>query len=108
MEVSAVDPNLGGVFYSLDQTPEGGPKLTRATQDCLQCHVSGRAMGVPWVISVRSLHTDGGGDIVAGTDTGAESPAHAARGHRWGGWYVTGQHGDQTHLGNLAGLIRAF
>jgi len=23
---------------------------------------------------------------------------------RWGGWFVTGQHGAQTHLGNLVGL----
>jgi len=23
------------------------------------------------------------------------------RADRWGGWYVTGRHGDQRHLGNL-------
>ena len=21
--------------------------------------------------------------------------------HRWGGWYVTGTHGKQTHMGNV-------
>ena len=100
MEVSAVDPNLGGIFYSIDQEREERPTFVR-NQDCLQCHVSGRAMGVPGHF-VRSLQTDGGGDIKAGTDTG-EIDHCTPLADRWGGWYVTGHHGSQTHLGNLVG-----
>ncbi|MDR3403702.1 MAG: hypothetical protein P4L99_14485 [Chthoniobacter sp.] len=100
MEVSAVDPNLGAIFYSLEQTPAARPTFER-NQDCLQCHVSGRAMGIPGHF-VRSLHTDGGGDIVSGTDT-SEIDHCTPLAERWGGWYVTGQHGAQTHLGNLVG-----
>jgi hypothetical protein len=100
MEVSAVDPKLGGIFYSLDQEKLERPSFVR-NQDCLQCHVSGRAMGVPGHF-VRSLQTDGGGEIVAGTDTG-EVDHCTPLADRWGGWYVTGQSGAQTHLGNLVG-----
>ncbi len=100
MEISAVDPKLGGVFYSLDQVPQDKPAFTRS-QDCIQCHVSGRTLGVPGHF-VRSLQTDGGGEIKAGTDTG-EVTHCTPLAERWGGWYVTGQHGAQTHLGNLVG-----
>jgi hypothetical protein len=100
MEVTAVDPNLGGIFYSLDQVPDAKPTFTR-NQDCIQCHVSARSMGVPGHF-VRSLHTDPAGDIVTGTDT-SEVDHCTPLADRWGGWYVTGQHGAQTHLGNLAG-----
>ncbi len=100
MEISAVDPKLGGIFYSLDQVPQDKPAFTRS-QDCIQCHVSGRTLGVPGHF-VRSLRTDGGGAIVGGTDTG-EVTHCTPLAERWGGWYVTGQHGAQTHLGNLVG-----
>jgi len=101
MEISAVDPKLGGVFYSLDQVPQDKPAFTRS-QDCIQCHVSGRTLGVPGHF-VRSLRTDGGGEIIAGTDTNEVNHCTPLA-DRWGGWYVTGQHGPQTHLGNLVGL----
>lgn len=100
MEVTAVDPNLGGIFYSIDQVQEEKPTFTR-NQDCIQCHVSSRTMGVPGHF-VRSLHTDPAGDIVTGTDASAVDHCTPLA-ERWGGWYVTGQHGAQTHLGNLAG-----
>ncbi len=57
MEISAVDPKLGGVFYPLDQVPQEKPSFTRS-QDCLQCHVSWRTLGIPGHF-VRSLQTDG-------------------------------------------------
>lgn len=100
MEISAVDPKLGGIFYSLDQVPQEKPSFTRS-QDCIQCHVSGRTLGVPGHF-VRSLRTDGGGEIITGTDTGEVTHCTPLT-DRWGGWYVTGQHGPQSHLGNLVG-----
>src|SRR5689334_10511831 len=38
IEVSIADPNLGAVFYSVDQNDGAKPKLERQTQRCLQCH----------------------------------------------------------------------
>jgi hypothetical protein len=101
MEISAVDPKLGGIFYSVEQEPGDKPTFTR-NQDCLQCHVSARTLGVPGHF-MRSLQTDGSGEIKAGTDA-HEVTQCTPLAERWGGWYVTGQHGSQTHLGNLIGL----
>ncbi len=100
IEISGVDPKLGGVFYSIDQVPQEKPSFVR-NQDCIQCHVSGRTLGVPGHF-LRSLQTDGGGEIKSGTDA-AEMNHCTPLAERWGGWYVTGQHGAQTHLGNLVG-----
>lgn len=100
MEVSAVDPSLGTVFYTLDQrSPEKPPKFERQTENCLVCHSSSRTEGVPGHL-VRSLFVDISGQplLTAGSRTvNHTTPIE----HRWGGWYVTGMSGAQKHLGNL-------
>lgn len=100
MEISAVDPQLGAIFYALDQNAHDKPTFTRSSE-CLQCHVSGRSLGVPGHF-VRSLRTDGSGEVLSGTDIGDVTHCTPLA-DRWGGWYVTGQHGSQAHLGNLVG-----
>ena len=100
VEISAVDPKLGGTFYSLEQEKRRKAAIVR-NQECLQCHASARTMGVPGHF-VRSVQTDGGGEIKSGSDAG-EITHCAPLDQRWGGWYVTGQHGTQKHLGNLIG-----
>lgn len=100
VEISTADPELGGVFYTLDQHAGTKPKFTRQDQ-CLDCHASARSMGVPGHL-LRSLQTD---------ETGAPelSSAISEINHRtpiedrWGGWYVTGKNGEQLHRGNLIG-----
>ena len=100
LEISAVDPKLGGVFYTLDQTASAKPRFAR-TDQCLECHASGKTMGVPGHL-VRSFETDDSGvtDLKSGVSlVNHRTPLE----ERWGGWYVTGTHGDQTHRGNLMG-----
>lgn len=100
MEITSVDPKLGGVFYSLEQKPAEKPKFIR-TEQCLECHASAKTMGVPGHI-VRSFTTDEAGsvDLTAGLSVvNHRTPLP----ERWGGWYVTGLHGKQTHRGNLIG-----
>ena len=100
MEISAVDPKLGGVFYHLEQTPEKKPQFVRDA-DCLSCHVSSRTIGVPGHF-VRSVGTDATGELEAGTEvTHIEHCTPFA--DRWAGWLVTGTHGAMTHRGNLIG-----
>src|SRR5678815_4317207 len=53
IEVSAVDPKLGGMFYSLEQIAAYKPQLVR-NSECLQCHGGNRSLGVPGHI-VRSI-----------------------------------------------------
>lgn len=101
LEISAVDPQLGAVFYTLDQkeTHAKQPRLLRQTENCLVCHTSSRTDGVPGHL-VRSLLVDSGGQPIL--SAGSYSVDHSTPlEHRWGGWYVTGTHGAQTHLGNL-------
>lgn len=98
LEVSALDPRQGVVFYTLDQEKSSRPQLVRR-EECLQCHVSPGTLGVPGEV-VRSVHTDGSGMPVfqAGTFvTDHRSPLS----ERWGGWYVTGTHGAAMHMGNV-------
>jgi hypothetical protein len=100
IEVSAVDPKLGGVFYTLDQKETAKPRLVR-TDQCLECHASAKTMGVPGHL-VRSFATDENGvvDLNSGTSLVNHRTPFA---ERWGGWYVTGQHSNQVHRGNLFG-----
>lgn len=99
LEISAVDPKQGAVFYLLDQEKADKPIFQRRTHECLQCHVSSKTQDVPGHF-IRSIVPDRTGQPIynAGTYvTGHESPME----HRWGGWYVTGTHGDQLHMGNV-------
>jgi len=99
LEVSAVDPQLGAVFYTLDQTKADAPHFLRQTENCLVCHSSSRTEGVPGHL-VRSLFVDAGGQPIL--SAGSYSVDHSTPlAQRWGGWYVTGTHGSQTHMGNL-------
>lgn len=100
MEVSAVDPKLGGVFYTLALDPDEKPRFTRAN-DCTSCHGAAKTLGVPGHF-VRSIATDETGEIDQSNEISYinhRSPLS----DRWGGWYVTGKSGDQTHRGNLIG-----
>jgi len=100
IEITAVDPKLGAVFYTLDQTAQEAPRITRSMQ-CLECHASAKTMGVPGHL-VRSFATDDQG--VADINSGISQVNHRTPlDERWGGWYVTGTHGSQTHRGNLVG-----
>ena len=99
IEVSTTDPQQGAVFYTLRQEKVEHPAFQRQTHDCLQCHASSKTQDVPGHL-VRSVFPDAFGMPVfnAGTfNTNHESPLK----ERWGGWFVTGTHGRQTHMGNV-------
>lgn len=99
LEISAVDPELGAVFYTLDQAAADHPTIRRQTDNCLMCHGSSQTKEIPGHL-VRSVYADASGlpILSAGTHRiDQTSPLEK----RWGGWYVTGTHGDQKHLGNL-------
>src|ERR1019366_3284642 len=98
LEFASLDPKLGIVFYTLDQEATAHPRFDRR-DTCLQCHQSGGTLGVPGLV-VRSVFPDSTGMPMfhAGTFvTDHRSPLK----ERWGGWYVTGTHGTQSHMGNV-------
>ena len=100
LEIAALDPILGPVFYLLEQT-EAAPRFSAELGRCLSCHDSYSLTGggVPRFI-VGSGYTGTTGMLVSHegwilvTD---RTPLKS----RWGGWYVTGRHGSQVHLGNV-------
>ncbi len=98
LEFSAVDTKLGTAFYTLDQSPDDKPQFDRHKDNCLICHASSSTGGAPGHL-VRSVFTDRYGMPIlnAGTFRTDHSSPFA---ERWGGWYVTGTHGKQTHMGN--------
>ncbi|MCA9152664.1 MAG: hypothetical protein KDA92_25345, partial [Planctomycetales bacterium] len=99
VEVSSVDPDLGGVFYTLSQEQDERPLFVRDRGQCLACHASSRTQGVPGHL-VRSVYTSPSGQPHFGSGTFTtdhRSPFH----ERWGGWYVTGEHGALRHMGNI-------
>ncbi|HUO66875.1 MAG TPA: hypothetical protein VMV37_05015 [Gammaproteobacteria bacterium] len=111
LEIASLDPNLGPVFYTLDNGPPPGekpakrpPPVVRQIGRCLGCHDSYSLSGggVPRFI-VGSGYTGPSGNLVAHEGWILVDDSTPLE-DRWGGWYVTGNSGDQKHLGNV--LIR--
>ena len=98
LEIAAADPALGTAFYTVDQNPRKRGAITRQTENCLLCHGSSVNQGFPGHL-VRSVLPDRTGEPVfsRGTKRVDHSTPFA---DRWGGWYVTGTSGKQTHQGN--------
>ncbi|MDT8399247.1 MAG: hypothetical protein RQ899_11585 [Pseudomonadales bacterium] len=101
VEIAAMDPNLGPVFYVLTRSPEGLPETERVMNRCLRCHDSYGLSGggVPRFLMSSNL-VDADGEIVT-HEQSQITDARTPLAERWGGWYVSGRHGSQTHLGNL-------
>ena len=99
LEVAAQDPQQGVIFQTLPQDPGLGnaPRFVRPDR-CLTCHLSANSLGVPGIL-VRSMFTDGTGRTrpqLGSAIVDHRTPLE----QRWGGWYVTGSHGEARHMGN--------
>ena len=97
LELAALDPKQGMVFYTLDVEKADHPEFIRR-DTCLQCHQGPATLGIPGLL-VGSVHPDATGlptsranNPVTDDDTPIQS--------RWGGWYVTGTTGGMSHMGN--------
>lgn len=98
LEIAASDVNLGTVFYTIEQNPAKRGAFIRQTESCLICHGSSSNRGYPGYL-IRSVSTDRSGELVL--SLGSKRVDHTTPlEDRWGGWYVTGTVGKQTHLGN--------
>ena len=98
LELASIDSQLGAVFYTLRQDQAERPVLQRETTRCLQCHDSSSlTAGVPGLI-MRSVHPDKDGEPILATGTFVTTDQSPLT-ERWGGWYVTGSSGAQSHMG---------
>lgn len=91
MEVAAVDPRQGVVFYTF----EAGRFQRREV--CLHCHQGPSTMGVPGIF-VGSVFPDVSGK--AHRDGAIITDHRTAFADRWGGWYVTATRGEQPDRAN--------
>jgi hypothetical protein len=99
LEVTAIDPGLGAVYYTLDQKSPDKPRFTRQTDTCTLCHASSANQGLPGNL-VRSVYPDQDGlPILSAGSHRIDQTSPLSE--RWGGWYVSGTSGKQKHLGNL-------
>ena len=109
LELAANDPDLGAVFYTLDFAPiteaRQGVQLVRDRGQCLSCHATSRTENVPGYL-VRSIYPDASGRPRTGTSSYTTDYRSLFQ-TRWGGWYVTGTHGQMRHLGNAFALDRS-
>ena len=98
IEIIGIDPKVGPVFFTIANQATPNPKLVRQTLECFQCHFSSMTGQVPGLM-VRSVYA--GPDGMPRFANGSfKTTATSEIKDRWGGWYVTGQHGNQRHMGN--------
>ena len=97
IEIAQHAPGLGVTFHLLDHRAVGRPRFERPSS-CLDCHAGSRVDNLPGLM-VRSVYPAATGHPIL--SQGSFTTGHASPlVERWGGWYVTGRHGDARHLGN--------
>ena len=97
LELAVQDRQQGTVFYTLSQAEAARPQFERR-ENCLACHLSWDTLGVPGlqVLSMFPMPKDKNA-YASGHVTDHRSRLQ----DRWGGWYVTGEHGGVAHMGNV-------
>lgn len=98
LEFAATDPKQGATFLTLEQSKDHPPKFARDKGQCLTCHSSHRTQNVPGYL-IRSVFANKSGHPEFGSGTFTTDHTSPLK-ERWGGWYVTGTHGDMRHMGN--------
>jgi hypothetical protein len=97
LEIASHDPRQGVIFQTLKQDSWLPGEFARPDR-CLGCHLSANSLDVPGIL-VRSMFA--GRDGRAMPQLGSFLIDHRSPlEQRWGGWYVTGTHGNSRHMGN--------
>ena len=97
-EMVALEPSHGLAFYTLDTKKTDRPSFQRRGVECLFCHGPGNKGAAALVVASVIPSADG---TPAYTSAFIDTIDHRTPfERRWGGWYVTGTHGTQTHMGN--------
>ncbi len=96
MEVAAVDPVRGPIFYIFEPDAEGKPSLKRG-ETCLHCHHGPSTLGVPGIF-IGSVFPNSDG--VPSRSKAIITDHRTAFADRWGGWYVSALQGEQRDRAN--------
>jgi hypothetical protein len=98
LEIAALDPRQGVVFYAIEQRQAERPNIARS-DSCLSCHESRNTLDVPGLLA-RSMRVGNGGQTMqqfGNFVSDHRSPFE----ERWGGWFITGKTGTARHMGNV-------
>jgi hypothetical protein len=98
LELTALDTAHGVSFYTLPAGKVDKPEFKRRGVECAFCHGPGNH-GAPGLV-VASVFPDAEGMPAYSTTFFRGTDHRTPFTERWGGWYVTGTHGSQRHLGN--------
>lgn len=96
MEVAAVDPVRGPIFYTFTADDTGKPALKRS-EICMHCHQGASTLGVPGIFI---------GSVFPNAEGWPARPKAIITDHRtpfadrWGGWYIDAAHGEQRDRAN--------
>ena len=97
LEVAAQDPSQGVVFYELAAGCRQRSRRFKRNNECLACHLSWETLGVPGLMVQSVYPLPDENSYANGFTTVHGSPLE----QRWGGWWVTGDHGGAKHMGNM-------
>ena len=97
-EMMALEPLHGLAFYTLDTQKRDQPVFQRRGVDCLFCHAPGNKGAAAMVVASVIPMADGSPAYTSAFIDTIDHRTPFER--RWGGWYVTGTHGSQVHMGN--------
>ncbi len=98
IEIASIDPRRGVIFYALHNTAKPVPALEVEPRDCVRCHGRRSNYRSPGLFA-NSVFTSQAGyprPFAPAVRVGPDTPLR----NRWGGWYVSGTHGSQRHMGN--------
>ena len=101
VEVSAIDPEMGAMFYVYERfTPGRIPVPERSTR-CFACHAGTATNYVPGLIAESVLVSMAGSSLQTfrRDEQGHQIPLET----RFGGWLLTGKHNLTKHEANVAG-----
>jgi hypothetical protein len=105
LELTGLDPIRGVYLYTLDalrDAPKAAKPEFGRRPDCLRCHEGPPTLAVPGLM-VSSVHPRT--DAREGHGSSFITDDRVPIAERWGGWYVTGTTGAQTHYGNNIALV---
>ena len=98
LELMSLDPAQGFIFYTLNARQSDLPRFERRGVECAFCHLPGNH-GAPGLVVASVIPDAQGTPFFTGSFFGT-TDQRTPFDRRWGGWYVTGTHGSQTHMGN--------
>jgi len=100
LELASLDPVRGVVFHTLDVHESAKPRFNRRVEECTKCHGPVSTFSPGLMVTTVYPSPDGTPVFTGGTSLFNTTDHRTPFENRWGGWYVTGTHGSQHHLGN--------